>query len=331
MLAVLLHDAPEALEWAHVGTNLIEFLGTFALYGAVGARVIVPRIAESHPAVSARVADWGARAGTRVATVGLAGSVALIATILLAAQDRAGDDHMTFAAALTSGRSPLVWQLVLVGLALLGFLLARFRLRAGWWLAGAAAVALALQNVASGRWAALVNPLHVLAGGLWLGTLAVLVVALFPLLLRGDAVGRDPDVRPGGSRLDAVVRRFSKLALGSSALLVVTGVITAWRHLGAFNALWTTPYGWALDVKLLLVAGIASFGFYNWRVATPALSAGSGDAQLARTALREIGLGLLVLMVTAVLVSLPAPAEQRSAAAPAAHGEAPRAVVPAPH
>lgn len=322
-------ESAEPLHWAEIGTQYVGFLGSFALYGAVGARVAAPRIAEARTGLSARMANWGALAGRRVATIGLLGGIAQVVAVLLAVSERAAERHASFAATLASGGSGLTGQLVLIAAALLGFVLARFHVRAGWWIAGAAALALALRNVTSGKWAALVNPLHVLAGGLWLGTLAVLVVALFPLLLRGDAVGRDPDVRPGGSRLDAVVRRFSRLALASSALLGVTGVITAWRHLGALDALWTTPYGWALDVKLLLVATIAAFGFYNWRVATPTLSAGSGDARLARTSLREVSLGLLVLAVTAILVSLPAPAERASASS--GHG-APAPTAPAaPH
>ncbi len=309
-------DANDALDWAEVGTQFVGFVGSFAFYGAVGARVAAPRIADAQRAGPARFASWGAVAGRRVATIGLMGGLLQIVGVLLAAAARAAQKHASFTATLVGGGPRLAVQMALIAIALVGFVLARVGVRAGWWLAGGGALALALRTITTGKWASLVNPLHVLAGGLWLGTLAVLVVALFPLLLRGDAVGRDPDVRPGGSRLDAVVRRFSRLALVSSALLGVTGVITAWRHLGALDALWTTPYGWALDVKLLIVATIAAFGFYNWRVATPALSAGSGDARLAQASLREVSLGLLVLAVTAILVSLPAPAERAAAAQP---------------
>ncbi|HEY0778779.1 MAG TPA: CopD family protein, partial [Gemmatirosa sp.] len=257
------------------------------------------------------------------ATVGIVGAAIQLVSLFVEAAKRAAEAPPPGAPpGAAHGGPSIVLPAVLLGAALVGFVLARVRVRAGWWLAALAALALALGPAAKGQWARLVNPLHVLAGGLWLGTLAVLVAAFFPLLLRGDAVGSDPDLRPGGSRLDALVRRFSRLALASSALLAVTGVTTAWRHLGAIDALWTTPYGWALDVKLLIVASIAAFGYYNWRVATPGLSAGSGDARLARASLREVSLGVLVLIVTAVLVSLPAPAEEREHAQEAhdAHG-----------
>ena len=43
------------------------------------------------------------------------------------------------------------------------------------------------------------------------------------------------------------------------------GVITAWRHLKYLSALWTTPYGYALLLKLALVAAVFSLGAWNWR------------------------------------------------------------------
>ena len=43
------------------------------------------------------------------------------------------------------------------------------------------------------------------------------------------------------------------------------GVITAWRHLKYLSALWTTPSGYALLLKLALVAAMFSLGAWNWR------------------------------------------------------------------
>lgn len=306
MLATLLQGGDEALSVSHVGVELLGFLGSYALYGAVGARAVGPRLVAPE-----RGNERARSAGVGVALVGAAGTLLSLSTVFIGATQRAAERHISLGAALSAGGSRLVIQAALLGLALVGLLLASRRVAAGWYAAFVAVAGLAFQNLASGRWAALVNPLHVLAGGLWLGTLAVLVALLFPVLLRGDAGGYEAGVRPGGSRLDALVRRFSRLALVSSALLGVTGVITAWRHLGALDALWTTPYGWALDVKLAIVAAIAGLGFYNWRYATPALSAGTGDARLLRSSRREVMLGLLTLVVTAVLVSLPAPAEEK--------------------
>lgn len=330
-------DAPaEALNWADIGTQFVQYIGNFAVYGAIGARIAAPRIGSAMSPASGRLADWGSRAGAHAASIGIGGALIQLAGLVLNAVQRADSQHTSVVALIAGAHAPgarpgppLLMPLVLIATALVGFVLARARVRVGWWVAAAALLIMVLAPLPQGQWARLINPLHILAGGLWLGTLAVLVIAVFPLLLRGDAVGRDPDLRPGGSRLDAVVRRFSRLALVSSGLLVTTGVITAWRHLGSIDALWTTPYGWALDVKLLIVAGIAALGFYNWRYATPALSAGSGDARLARSSLREVSLGVLVLIVTSVLVSLPAPAEREAHTSPAGAGGPGSAPAPA--
>ncbi len=326
-MILLLQGENEAVSAGQVAVELIGFLGSYALYGAVGARIIGPRLVGT----GASAAD-GARArgaGTGVALIGAAGALLSLATIVIGAAQRAAERHVSVTAALGAGGSRMATQGVLLALALVGLLLASRRVAAGWYAAFVAVAGLAFQSAFSGKWAGLVNPIHVLAGGLWLGTLAVLVAVLFPVLLRGDATGYDLGVRPGGSRLDAIVRRFSRLALVSSATLGVTGVITAWRHLGSIDALWTSAYGWALDIKLLIVAAIVGFGFYNWRYVTPALSAGSGDARMVRSSRREVLLGLAVLIVTGVLVSLPAPAEQRHGGGhDGGHAGGPRSAAP---
>ena len=299
-------QSDDAVSFTHVGVELLGFLGSYALYGAVGARLVGPRLVGAE-----RVAGRRPNAGAGVAWIGAAGVLLSLSTILIGATQRAAERHISVGAAISAGGGRLATQGALLGLALLGLLAAGRRVGAGWYAAFAAVLGLTLQNVFARGLLAIVNPLHVLAGGLWLGTLAVLVALLFPVLMRGDAGGYEMGVRPGGSRIDALVRRFSRLALVSSALLGVTGLINAWRHLGAIDALWTSSYGWALLAKLAVVTVLVGFGFYNWRYATPGLSAGSGDARLVRASRREVLLGLVVLIVTAVLVSLPAPAEQK--------------------
>jgi putative copper export protein len=163
-------------------------------------------------------------------------------------------------------------------------------------------VALALRNIVTGRWASLVNPLHVTAASLWIGSLLVLVVAGLPAILRGSV---PPERREG--LVAEMVSRFSNLALGAAALLGVTGVVTAWRHLKFLAALWTTPYGWAFDVKLCLVMIVAALGAWNWRRMRPRLGAEGAARELQRSATRELLVAGLVLVVTAVLVSLPTP------------------------
>ncbi|MGW2249565.1 copper resistance CopC/CopD family protein [Kitasatospora sp. NPDC001660] len=73
--------------------------------------------------------------------------------------------------------------------------------------------------------------LHLIAMAFWLGGLASLLVAL------REGVGAE------------VVDRFSKIAFGSVAVLVVTGVYQSWRGLGSWGALTGTEYGRLLLVK----------------------------------------------------------------------------------
>jgi putative copper export protein len=140
------------------------------------------------------------------------------------------------------------------------------------------------------------DTLHVLGAGSWLGTLFVLVVAAFP------AIGR-------GERTTAILERFSPLALGSAALVAATGAFASWLHLERLSALWTTPYGRTLLLKLAILGGVAALGAYNWRVVTPRIRASGDGAALRRTALLELTLAAALIVVTAVLVATPLPAE----------------------
>ena len=85
------------------------------------------------------------------------------------------------------------------------------------------------------------------------------------------------------------------------------GVITAWRHLKYLSALWTTPSGYALLLKLALVAAMFSLGAWNWRRQRPRLDSESAATALRRSAWSELAAAGLVLLATAVLVSLPTP------------------------
>jgi len=142
------------------------------------------------------------------------------------------------------------------------------------------------------------DTLHVLGAGAWLGTLLVIVVAALPAV---------SSAAPG--TLLAMLDRFSPLALASAGAVVLSGAFASWLHLGALDALWTSPYGRTLLVKLGIVACVAALGAYNWRVVTPRLRATGEGAALRRSALVELSLALLLVVVTALLVATPLPAE----------------------
>lgn len=183
------------------------------------------------------------------------------------------------------------------------FLMARRSAAVGWWVAaGLASVALGASPGFTGHSfgaerltgaAVAADALHVLAGGAWLGSLAVLV-SVGHLFREG---GRAGAVRP-------LVRAFSPVALASAGLLVATGVFASWLHGGGDPAaLLESGWGRLLGGKLLLVAGVVGFGWYNWKKATPRLDREDGVRAFLRGSARgELLVAILVLLVTAVLV-----------------------------
>jgi putative copper export protein len=190
----------------------------------------------------------------------------------------------------------------MLAVAIFGFALASDNRRVGWPLAAIGVVAGALRNAFFGQWTRLVNPIHVLSAGLWIGTLFVLAVAGFRVVMRSEPAG---DRR--ASVVADMVNRFSPLALTAGCVVVIFGVITAWRHLHHLAALWTTPYGYALIAKLCAVAVVFALGAWNWRRVRPTLGTMDGASVIRRSATKELIVAGLVLAITAILVSLPSP------------------------
>ena len=112
----------------------------------------------------------------------------------------------------------------------------------------------------------------------------------------------------------------SPVALVMGVCVVLFGLITAWRHLHVLSNLWTTPYGYALIVKLCIVGFVFGLGAWNWRRQRPMLGSEPAAAAIRRSATAELTVAGVVLVITALLVSLPAPRPP---------GAAPRAAAPA--
>jgi putative copper resistance protein D len=142
---------------------------------------------------------------------------------------------------------------------------------------------------------------HLLGGGLWLGTLTILALAVLPTL-------QTPERQP---LLASVITRFSIPARAGAALLLLSGAIATWTYTGPLRDVPTTLWGRLLLVKLGLLGGVAAFGWRNWKRITPALEAGesSAPARLRRAVLGELLLGFLLLAVTAVLVGVALPVD----------------------
>jgi copper transport protein len=146
---------------------------------------------------------------------------------------------------------------------------------------------------------------HVATSGVWLGTLTVLAAAcarLLPPMPRSAAA----------MTLATLGARFSPLALLSASLLAAAGTLLGVVNVGRLGALASTGYGRLLLLKLALVGAIAALGALNWRRVVPALQHGSEpDAAVRRLSVSvalELGLAVLVLVVTALLSTAEAPA-----------------------
>lgn len=173
----------------------------------------------------------------------------------------------------------------------------------GWWVATPLVLGLAafpgLTGHAAGEdrlrtLALLSDTLHVWAAGAWVGGLAMVLY-----LSRPDRVLDHANSR---SRLADLVPAFSRVAMASVAVLVLSGAFAGWLHLPRLSDLWTTTYGGLLAAKVGLAGVVITLGGVNARILTPRLGAPSGDRALRRTATLELALANVVLIVTALLV-----------------------------
>jgi copper transport protein len=150
--------------------------------------------------------------------------------------------------------------------------------------------------------------LHVLAGAVWVGGIACLLVALPGATRRLE----------GGERsrlLLATLAHFSPIALGAVIVIAVTGVIQAYIDVRSFHGLFHTTYGALIIVKVALLSCLIGLGWVNRERVIPALQRIVGDGQapggiggLARRTMRgELLLMICVFGVTAALISYAPP------------------------
>ena len=293
-------QAEPLIEWSEPVMELIGFIALFLTTGAIGFRYSSLRGKLARDATTADATIY-ATAARQAAVLGLIGSLVAIVRAVQALPELAARAHTTTGALLSSnsGAQMLIGFAVLT---LVGFLLASGRLSVGWPLAAIGVVAGTLRGLFSGKWSQLVNPMHELAAGLWIGTLFVMVIVGLALVLRKET----PTDRRGPIAA-GMVNDFSPLALTCGGLVVLFGLITAWRHLNPLSSLWTTPYGWALIAKLVVVAVVFALGAWNWQRGRPTLGTEAGAYGLKRSATRELVAAGVVLLITAILVSLPSP------------------------
>jgi putative copper export protein len=294
-------QAPPLLNWSEPVTQFVGFIALFLATGALGFR---------YAAVRNRLTGQGpeqtvyAKATQRAATLGLIGASVQAVLLVMQLPHMAARAHMSTGQLVTTDPQTAAKCALLLA-AIAGFAFASAQRWSGWPVAAVGIIGGQLAPILSGRWSSLVNPVHALLAGLWIGTLSMLLVAGLPTVLRdGARVQRGPIVAD-------MVNGFSPLALTCGPLLVLTGLTTAWLHLNPLSSLWTTPYGYALLTKLCLVAVVFGLGAWNWRRQRPRLGSEESAHLIRRSASMEVATATLVLVVTAVLVSLPSPKPPR--------------------
>jgi putative copper resistance protein D len=173
--------------------------------------------------------------------------------------------------------------------------------RIGWLAASLAVVTCCftlplLGHAAGSPWRLTLHAAHVLGAGVWLGTVAAVLIAHL--------------LHPSDMR-ELLLCHFSPVAFSGAATLVAAGLVVSWTYVGSVANLWTTPYGRLLMVKGTLFCGVIACGFLNWR--RFGAGAGSGRATAPRTgepvgaATIEVLLAAAVVIVTAIFTELEHP------------------------
>jgi len=294
----------------------IAYLGLLGMIGALGARSIVLPLCRRRGALTSQVdlSVSGQIRGTALVSAALltcaAGARLYAQTYsVFGLDERVTLELIQVVALETRWGGQWMPQFIASILVVVSLVASRFLPGPGLWLVAAAVGALAVTFPMTGHamahldgttlpWVLQVG--HVLAAGLWLGTLAVIVATVVA------SPARTPD--QDGS-IEALVNTFSPVALAAVVAVLATGTATAVLYLDHWRELWQTRYGLVLGGKVILVLATGAVGAYNWRVIRPRTGTGLGRALLVRSAGLELALACVVLTLTAILVHLPMPSE----------------------
>ncbi len=160
--------------------------------------------------------------------------------------------------------------------------------------------------------AVLVDWIHLLAGSLWLGGIAV-IAWIWMRRLRGAGAELRRAV------LGKLLPRFGRVALPAFLVVASTGVLNAYIQLRHPALLWESSYGRTLVIKSALVGAIALVSYTHVFRLRPRLLAANPhpDAALERRHWRLLGseplIGVAVAVAVAVLVAFPLPREVAAA------------------
>jgi len=216
----------------------------------------------------------------------------------------------SFGIGIVTRIGPLVLAGTAVGLIWLGRLGGRAGLIAvGLGAAGAMLADVGLSHAAAGGNPAvdiLVQVIHVVAVGLWLGGLLGLLVNL-----RGAP----------GETTARLARQFSRLATVGIGTVAVTGLLRAIAEVGTIERLVSTDFGHLVIAKTALLGLLALLGAINHFRHVPA--AGRTLLGLRRIGSAELLVGASVLLLSASLVNLAPPSETAGSGTTSAPSAAP--------
>jgi copper transport protein len=157
------------------------------------------------------------------------------------------------------------------------------------------------------------DALHVLAASVWVGGIACLLLAL-------PAATKQLEGNERARLLLAALARFSPIALASVAAIALTGAIQAYIDVRSVEGLTTTTYGALVIAKTVLLLALIGLGWTNRERIIPSLRrvvgadrpAGAVGVLARRTLRGELALMVVVLSVTAALVSYAPPIDAAS-------------------
>ena len=287
LLAVLLHAATLSLEAILLG-------GIFFLAWAAPARSMHGAAGEAMDAGCRRLLCWAASAMAlaELLSMGVSASVMLEGSSGMTQSSGLGIRDLVSASFLRA-------EVLSVALSLVLGVLARMRV------SPLAMLPFGLALVGSTVWLshavarmdhrlllAMFTALHHLGTAAWIGAMPYLLLSL--------------KHATDGRTQERIVRRFSKMAMVSVAVLIGAGIGMAWFYVGVPSGLYATSYGIMLLAKVYLLLLMLTLGGANWYL----LRSASALPQPLLLRIRrfseiELGLGLTILLAAASLTSQP--------------------------